>query len=189
MNSLLPLVDHGLLQFGIYRRLSQNIPIDWGNLRYMASYPAVLRALVADAAPSMHNLGVDFLLALPDAVPLGVALSQAYDVPLVYSQGCGENAVQDFIGAYDIGHPTCLIAGALDGFDFVDLRQRASRVGLEIERVLGVIDPETITWGETTQVDALIDLPEALQHLVELKRLPPGQAQAVRDWLNRRRPG
>jgi orotate phosphoribosyltransferase len=116
---------------------------------------------------------------------MGVGLSLHTGIPLVYSQGRGEAAVFDLIGAYDIGHPALLITDVLDEPDTLDdLIQKARRVGLEVNTVLAVIDTGRATLsGENLDIIALAQLREIVESLLEQGELPAGQGDAALKWI------
>ena len=65
------------------------------------------------------------------------------------------------------------------------LIEKARRVGLEISTVLTII-----SYGDKpidgVNLIALLELQDIVTHLVDTRNLPPGQAQAVQDWLRGR---
>ncbi|MEL6151121.1 MAG: hypothetical protein AAFR56_15970, partial [Chloroflexota bacterium] len=66
-----------------------------------------------------------------DTLPLATLISQIANIPLVYSRGRGEPAVDDLVGAYDINHPTLLLANTTTGDGALgQLQTDARRVGL-----------------------------------------------------------
>jgi orotate phosphoribosyltransferase len=174
------LLANGLLQFGRFQHNGVFEPF-LSRLDMLGSYPDVLRALT-DAA--QHALAAfprpERLLCTADALPLGIALALVLDTPLVYSRGRGEVPVDDLVGAYDIGHPTILIADTT-GASVFDLAERAARVGLDVRAICTIIEiaptPTTIPLIALIRLITLIDDPSAAVYL------PTGQRTLVRAWL------
>lgn len=174
------LIDAGLLQFGTFETPSGWQPFTL-NLEYLPSYPDTLAAVVAEAQALLPD--VEYLLAMADAVPLGVALGVALHKPLVYSRGTDEPPVADLVGAYDIGHTGALLASVLgEGRKLTRLAENARRVGVDA-RVAVVILDLGISPVEGLDVHALVRLPDAVEALAASGDLPAGHADAVRRWI------
>lgn len=170
------LLRNGLLQFGLF----DDVPFKL-NLDLLPSYPQVLRELVAGMMPLVDIGQYERLLCAPDAVPLGVLISQQAGIPLVYSLGSERPAAFDLVGAYDVGHPTLLVANQWPVAG--NLPMKAERVGLRVGSVLTVVD---YGWADDLHVHALLRLPDVIAALEDTGRIPPGQADAVRRWLQAR---
>jgi hypothetical protein len=131
--------------------------------------------------------GIERLLCISQAVPLGVALSIRTGIPLVYSQGSNQPGVFDLVGAYDVGHPAALVVNSWQSDEIVlNLIDKAQRVGLEIEIVLAIVNLHGYEPADQLTVISLFNLTDVVGQLVEDKRLPMGQAQAVQRWLSLR---
>ena len=178
------LLETGLLQFGWFDE--ERVPFQL-NLDLLPSYPDVLAQLVEYAAPLVGQ--VDHLISVPSALPFGVSLSLKTGVPLVYSRGIDNSTpAYDLVGAYDIGHPALLIANDQSHSDkLASLMNNARQVGLEIERLLIIVD-DGKPGHEKTPITSLVHLPTAVGRLVETGQLPPGHARAVERWLQTRYP-
>jgi hypothetical protein len=173
------LLNAGLLQFGRFAHDGGWKPYQL-NLELLPSYPDILGHIVDSSAPLVGS--VDHLLCPLTALPFGVALSQQTGVPLVYGRD------EDIVGAYDIGHPALLIANDLSKVaDLERLIARARRVGLETRRALVIIN-EAGNSLNGVEVEALLDLSEVIQALMQEGRLPAGQGRAVLDWITLHHP-
>src|SRR5258708_37404073 len=118
----------GAIQFGHFE--SRETPGTFApvaiNLRYIPSYPSILKALAAEIAPLVQIDGLTHLLTMPAAVPLGTAISLALDIPLVYP---AETRVIE--GAYDANVPTVLLTDLItDGEAELAMAKRVKSVGL-----------------------------------------------------------
>lgn len=172
------LLEAGLLQFGHFVTPSGSMPYRL-RLDMLPSYPALL-ALVAQAALVVlrTQAPVEFMLSTPDSTPFAVALSQQAKLPLVYSRGRGEAPVHDLVGAYDVGHPACLVLNTPDDIEIKRVLAAGARTGLAVGSVLALVD---------TQVRLPIDLPllgvlrleNAVDELAASGNLPEKQRQAV----------
>lgn len=177
-------IETGLLQFGTFETPSGWQPFTL-NLDYLPSYPDTLSAVVAEARALLPE--VDYLLAMADAVPLGVALGVALHKPLVYSRGTDEAPVFDLVGAYDIGHSGALLASVVDdGRKLARLAEGARRVGVDARVAVALIDLG-IAQVDALEVHALVRLPDAVDRLAASGELPAGHAAAVHAWIDKRR--
>jgi orotate phosphoribosyltransferase len=168
----------GVIQFGQFETapgVFAPLAIRFGLL---PSYPATLRALAAEIAPLVRIDGLTHLLAMPAAVPLGVAVSLATNLPLVYPSSDDPPTVE---GAYDFDVPTVLLTDVLtDGAAERDLAARVRSLGLDVKAVVAVLD-----LGK--QPDRVVALPLLIWRRVanvapELTATPSMRA-AVLDWL------
>lgn len=174
------LIEAGLLQFGQFETATGWRPFTL-NLAYLPSYPSLLAAVVT--AAQTHMPDVEYLLAMADAVPFGVALGVALHKPLVYSRGTTEPPVADLVGAYDIGHSAVLLAAVVeDGMQLSRLALQARSVGLDARKAIAILDLG-IGSVDGLGVRSLVRLPDAVDDLVASGDLPAGQADAVHDWI------
>lgn len=138
MSSTRDLITSGLVQFGLFADLSpkQHFRI---SLDILPSYPELIGKLAQDMATPLQGEAYDYLLATSDSVALATLVSAASGIPLVYQNGAKFDSL---IGAYDVNHITCLICNYIWGEDPVLSRlvQRAEQVGLDVTRVLCVIE-------------------------------------------------
>ncbi len=170
------LLDCGLLQFGLIGEDPWRLHVD-----LLPSYPDLLHELAIFTEP--HLQGVDRLLAANGAMAWGCALALRQRIPLVHCRG-GE-----LVGAYDIGHPTLLLAcGVEEDDELLALVQRAGRVGLEVCALVSLVDPGRDRLGKVP-VHTLLDLEKLVQDLVAAGALPAGQGRLVMRWLFNRRQG
>jgi hypothetical protein len=122
-------------------------------------------------------------MSTASAIPLGVGLSLHTRIPLAYSRGTDAAPVFDLAGAYDIGHPTLLVANQPEP-RLEQLMSNARTVGLDVRLILVIVDDGA--WRpDTTPMQALIHLATVVDTLTETRILPMGQAQMVKAWLNR----
>jgi len=103
-------------------------------------------------------------------------------IPLVYSRGRGEGPVQDWVGAYDVGHPAALLCNVLPDWEtFIKWHSQLMSVGLELVQVLAVVDVHRLSLNLPTH--ALFRLEDWLR--VPHDTLPPGAAEAILSDLAR----
>jgi orotate phosphoribosyltransferase len=186
----LALARAGLIQFG---RFVQPDGAIWPlalNLRWLPSYPALLRDVAAALEPLLDGIEADRLLTTVDAIPLGVALCLCSDRPLVYPYGDVRDytAAYAIEGAYDVGHPTLLLSDVLiDASQASAITALARRVGLDVHAVLAVIDvglgarDELISAGY--EVRCLFTLRELLPQLESAGQLPTAMRSTVEAWI------
>ncbi|MAS34306.1 MAG: hypothetical protein CL610_09880 [Anaerolineaceae bacterium] len=174
------LADCGLIQFG---RFDHQQPYQL-HLELLPSYPDVLEQITKQAV-SLVGEAIDHLVCMHDALPLGTALSLKTEIPLVYSRGILAGApVDNLVGAYDIGHPALLITNSLrDADGIAQIVRQAHQVGLEINRVLTLVDEGNSAYSDLETV-AILPLSNILDALEESGSLPPGHGRVVREWLS-----
>ncbi len=149
------------------------------HLGLLPSYPGTLRALAAEIAPLVRISGLTHLLTTPAAVALGVAVSLAAEVPLVYPSAVDGQTIE---GAYDFNVPTVLLTDVLaDGAMERDLIARVRPLGLDVKAVVAVLDLGN-------QPDRVGPLPLIVwQHVANIVPLittvTPSMQAVVLDWL------
>lgn len=128
----------GVIQFGQFETEPGVFAPLAIRLGLLPSHPAILRALAAEVAPLVRIAGLTHLLTTPAAVPLGVAVSLATDMPLVYPSATDGQAVE---GAYDFNVPTVLLTDLLtDGTTEREMIARVRPLGLDVKAVVAVLD-------------------------------------------------
>src|SRR5258708_32447239 len=130
-----PFIRIGAIQFGHFQ--SRETPGTFApvaiNLRYIPSYPSILKALAAEIAPLVQIDGLTLLLTMPSAVPLGTAISLSLDMPLVYPVASEPYVIE---GAYDANVPTVLLTDLLtDGEAELAMAHRVKGRGLMVKAV------------------------------------------------------
>lgn len=190
MTLVLALARAGLIQFGRFTQPDGTIWPVALNLRWLPSYPALLRDVAAALEPLLDGIEADRILTTVDAIPLGVALSLQTDKPLVYPYGDVRDYTAAFAieGAYDVGHPTLLLSNVLiDAGQSQAITTLARRVGLDVHAVLSVIDlglgarDELIAAGY--EVRCLLMLRDNLPELEAAGLLPPTMRATVETWI------
>lgn len=191
MESLaLSLARAGLLQFGRFVQPDGAIWPVAVHLRWLPSYPALLRDTAAALADLLPGIEADRLLTTADAIPLGTALALHTDLPMVYPYGAGRDTPAAFAieGAYDVGHPTVLLSDTLiDPAQAKAIADLARQVGLEVRAVLAVLD---LGLGAREKLHAAgyavrcaLTLRDTLPLLEQDGLLPPAMRATVEHWL------
>jgi len=178
----------GLIQFGRFVQPDGTIWPLAVHLRWLPSYPALLRDTAAALADLLPGIEADRLLTTADAIPIGTALALHTGLPMVYPYGAGRDAAFAIEGAYDVGHPTVLLSDTLvDPDQAAALSSLARLVGLEIRAVLAVLD---LGLGAREKLHAAgyavrcaLTLRDALPLLEHDGLLPPTMRAAVEQWL------
>ncbi len=186
----LALAQAGLIQFGRFFQPDRSAWPVALNLRWLPSYPALLREVAAALEPLLDGIGADRILTTADATPIGVALSLRTDRPLVYPYGEVREYTAAFAieGAYDVGHPTLLLSDVLiDAAQAATITGLARRVGLEVQTVLAVIDLGLGARGQLESagyhVGCALTLAEMLPVLETAGLLTPAMRSAVEQWI------
>lgn len=176
------LLKAGLLQFGSFDGAPFKV-----NLELLPSYPAILGQIGKLASGHIAQIQPERLVCTSDALPFGIVLSMKCDVPLVYSLGSDAPGVHDLVGAYDVGHPSLLLVNSWQpDIALLQLIDKASHVGLEINAVLALLDYQVDDHPGSRFLDvfALLNLRAVVDGLAESGRLPAGQRDAVIAWLD-----
>src|SRR5215475_14310096 len=92
------LIQIGAVQFGQFEQQPGVFAPLAINLRIVPSYPEILKALADEIAPLVRVDRLTHLLTTPAAVPIGVAVSLAASIPLVYPAAGDPRHIE---GAYD----------------------------------------------------------------------------------------
>jgi orotate phosphoribosyltransferase len=180
----------GLIQFGRFERPDGSFwPVMFG-LRWLPSYPALLRHTAAALAPLLDRVNADRVLTTNDALPIGVALSLRKNMPLVYPYGDVRAYTAAFAieGAYDVGHPTVLLSDVLiDAPQANAITAVARRVGLDVVAILAVVDlglgAREAVEAEGHTVDTVLTLRATLPVLADAGTLPPVMRTTIEEWL------
>ncbi|NDJ78799.1 MAG: hypothetical protein GYB65_21320 [Chloroflexi bacterium] len=181
----------GLVQFGRYIQPDGSAWPVALRLRWLPSYPALLGEVAAALEPLLNGLPGDRVLTTVDATPIGIALGLRTGLPVVYPYGrvLDYTAAYAIEGAYDVGHPTLLLADVLVDAAHADaITALARRVGLDVEAVLAVID---VGLGARAGLEAAgyavrsaLALREMLPVLEGVDLLPSRMRGTVEKWLD-----
>jgi hypothetical protein len=167
------LLDHGLLEVGVFQT-EQGQRSFRLHLDMLPAYPMLLALYAQNIAAQL--VSVDRLVCPPDSVPLGVAVSLQTQLPLVYSRGRGEAPVQDWVGAYDVGHPAALICNTLpDQATWVLWHKQLASVGLNVVQIIALLEIRSMV--ADVPVHSLMSLDEWLRSEPEM--LPVGMVQTM----------
>lgn len=165
----------GLLQFGYFEGRSYAL-----HLEMLPSYPQLLQHISHYVLKQLPDKPFNRFVATADTVALASFISQAKQIPLVYSRGCGESAIHDLIGAYDVGHPACLITNTIPK-DLTSFIKRAERVGLEIDHTVTLVGQ-----GEQfpeINITAIFQLDEMVDELAANQSITRYQSQTTLNQL------
>jgi orotate phosphoribosyltransferase len=184
------LATAGLILFGRFERPDSSVWPVMVNLRWLPSYPDLLRDTAAALDPLLDRVNADRLLTTMDALPIGVALSLRKNTPLVYPYGDVREYTAAFAieGAYDVGHPTVLLSDVLiDEPQATEITAVARRVGLDVGSILAVVDlglgaRRTLKAAGYT-VATVLTLRAMLPVLADAGKLPPVMRTTVEEWL------
>lgn len=174
------LLETGLLQFGLFVEDDQAIPYRL-QLEMLSAYPHLMQKIVYRTIQTLPAQTFDRLVSHSDCIPLASAVSLNTGIPLVYSRGRGENPVHDLVGAYDVGHPACLIMNTWQE-SMNDLITGCKRVGLEIHTVVEIIGAGQTGKGIERRV--IFTLSAILHELRQKDLIPAPLAQTVEIGLS-----
>lgn len=175
------LLKSGILQFGYFVTEDNQARCYRLRLEMLAAYPQLLQTVVYRGVQSLSQVKAhDRLVCQLSSIPLATALSLNTGTSLVYSRGKNLPAVHDLVGAYDIGHPTCLIVNHITATtsDFI---ARCRAVGLDIHSVL-----ELVALGQSLpdiQQHAIFTLPAIIHELDRANSIPSALIQTIQDEM------
>ena len=175
----LSLLQTGLLQFGHF--VEADTERSWKlNTALLPSYPDVLWQLGQMGQQHITNMTIDRLLSRKgDAQHVAQAMSFASRVPLVYHGRDTGNPVLDLVGAYDVGHPTCLIVNdAATSLADGSLLAEASRVGLDVIAIIAIYTTG-LPLSSDKPVHLLLDIPALARSLATSAHIPVRLADLV----------
>lgn len=179
------LLETGLLQFGLFQENEKQLPYRL-RLEMLPAYPELLQNVLYRSVQSLMGIRpFDRLVSHPDAVSIASAISLQTSVSLVYSRGRGETPVYDLVGAYDVGHPACLVVNCITP-DLSKFLHDAHKVGLEIHTIL-----EIISLGHRIQdIDnrSVFTMQELIHELRLSNAIPDNMAQAVLQNIENKNP-
>ncbi|MBN1679977.1 MAG: hypothetical protein JW966_06765 [Anaerolineae bacterium] len=188
---ILALANVGLIQFGRYVQPDHTVWPVAVNLRWLPSYPDLLRTVAGALEPLLLSTDADRVLTTADAIPLGVALSLRTGRPMVYPYGDVRDYTAAYVieGAYDVGHPTVLLSDVLiDAAQAKAITALARRVGLDIHSVLAVIDlglgADRALRASGYAVSSVLALRDALPVLHAHDLLTSSMQTAAEVWLD-----
>lgn len=166
----------GLIQFGRFEDVPFKI-----QLELLPSYPDIWSGLLERFIAHAHLTRYERLLAPADSAPFGTMLSYMVNIPLVYSKGTHRDGVHDLAGAYDVGHPTLLIANTWQ-LSHESLIHKAQKVGLEIDTAWVLMSCGKPKASDIT-IHGLFRLEDVVMMLHEAGKLPSGQVDEVLAWI------
>lgn len=176
------LLEAGLIQFGRFKTDSGFRPIQL-HYHLLGSYPDLVQEIAQYAANLLQGKAFDHIASAVDTIPFSTALSLHRRIPLVYSQGGLLPPAQDWVGAYDVGHPSLLVVNVLeDSQPIQKLIDSAARVGLEIQTVLAITMVGEVRL-ENVEAIHLFELSAVIHELSGSGRLTSSQAAAVLEWI------
>jgi len=173
------LLDTGILQFGLFVEDEQEKPYRL-RLELLSAYPPFMQQIVYRTVQALPMKMFDRLVSHSDCVPLASAVSLHTGIPLVYSRGRGEGAVHDLVGAYDVGHPACLIVNTWDK-SLSDFLANCRRVGLEIHSIVEIIGRGSSVEG--IELHTVYTLKAILQQLQQDKLIPKELVETVQQFM------
>lgn len=175
------LLDVGIIQFGRFWQENQIVPFRFIS-DYLPAYPELLSQIATIGEQRISGDPIDRLIASPDSMAFGVALSLKSGVPLIYSKGVGEPIAHDLVGAYDSGHRAVLITTGLTNTAPIEsLIKNSEQVGLRIQRILTLLNFSIRI--PNIPVLAILDFADVVDNLSKSGMLPHGQADEVLMWL------
>jgi len=187
----LALHEAGCVQFGQFKLKSGLISPIYVDLRLLVSQPRLLRRVGQVLAERAQTFKFDVLAAIPyAALPIGVVVSLALDMPLVYPR----KEVKDYgtersvEGAFERGQTVLLIDDLITrGHSKLEAIAPLEAAGLNVKDILVLVDREQ---GGVEELDAhgyavhaVLTLVQILDALVGTGKLTTECCDKVKTWL------
>jgi uridine monophosphate synthetase len=187
----LALHEAGCVQFGQFKLKSGLLSPIYLDLRLLVSHPHLLRRVGDVLAERTQAYKFDVLAAIPyAALPIGVAVSLALDVPLIYPRKEVKNygAERSVEGAFRAGQTALLIDDLITkGHSKLEAITPLEAAKLKIKDILVLVDREQ---GGVEELDAhgyavhaVLTLSQILDALVDAGKLTAGRRDKIELWL------
>jgi len=187
----LALHEAGCVQFGQFKLKSGLLSPIYVDLRLLVSHPPLLRRVGSLLAERAQAFKFDVLAAIPyAAVPIGVAVSLAMDLPLVYPRKEVKDygAERSVEGAFKPGQTALLIDDLITkGHSKIEAIAPLEAAGLKVKDVLVLVDREQ---GGVEELDAhgyavhaVLTLSQILDVLVGAGKLAADRRDEIKLWL------
>jgi hypothetical protein len=173
------LVDSGILQFGIFMEQGKRVPYQL-HLEMIPAYPELFGMVVDAVIDKLPDKAFDRLVAHSDCAVVTGAIAYKTGISLVYSRGSSTSPVHDLVGAYDVGHPACLLLNTIPD-NIEKFIAGCRQVGLEINSIVSlIVSQEHIL---DIPVIAVYSLESMLAELYETGDINDSQQQAILKHL------
>lgn len=132
------LIQTGIVQLGQFAKADDS-SLQPMLMRFdlLPSYPQLLRLCVDLLADAMVGADVDRIFTPLESIGPALGLSLKLDIPVVYGLGQFTSPIRDYVGAYDVGHPTAIVLNDLAQYQPEWLTKGRS-VGLEIRALFAL---------------------------------------------------
>lgn len=161
----------GLIQVGYFNEGHQVSLIRW-QFEILPSYPVLMQDVAQLTAEVLKpHKTINRIVCDSHSSALGGVVSVNLGIPMVYHAG------HDFIGAYDVGHPACLLVNQIEAEPVARIIRQAERVGLDIKLIIEMVEGEQSFNG--VDVVAVFRKEQLLAALAE----SGVQLAVVRDYL------
>jgi hypothetical protein len=174
------LLKTGILQLGLFVEAGQARPYRL-RLELLSAYPQLMQQVVYRTVQALPEQSFNRLVAHSDCIPIVSAISLNTGVSLVYSHGHGEIPVHDLVGAYDVGHPACLIVNTWDE-SLKDFLADCCRVGLHIHTIVEIVGAGQVAEG--IEMRPVYTMNAILHELRRNELIPDALSQSLENYLN-----
>jgi hypothetical protein len=173
------LADSGILQFGVFMEPGKRVPYQL-HLAMIPAYPELCGMVVDAVIDKLSDKAFDRLVAHNDCSVIAGAIAYKAGISLVYSRGSSISPIYDLVGAYDVGHPACLLLNTIPD-NIEKFIAGCRQVGLEINSIVSLITSKKRILD--IPVIAVYSLESILAKLYEAGDVTYSQQQAVLVYL------
>lgn len=173
------LLDNGILQLGVFATNGKQHPYRL-RLEMIPAYPHLFSAIVDAVIQNLPEKPFERLIATADGVAIAGAIAQKEGISLVYSRGGNLQPVHDLVGAYDVGHPACLLLNIITA-NVPKFIADCQQVGLNINNIVALITSQQSI--ADIPVLSVLSLENIIAELHEAGQVPTHQMQVVLNHI------
>ncbi len=141
---VLALYEIGAIKFGKFKLKSGKISPFYLDLRFLCSYPEVLKLVASSINEILNDLKYDLIVGIPyTGIPIATAVALQYDKKMIFTRKeAKDHGIQRMIeGIYKKGQRSVLIDDVIaDGASKFEVIEPLEKEGLVVKDVIVILD-------------------------------------------------